>query len=114
MKLKTAVQDINEVPEALREYYTQVGDEYVLDADDKDYKGRINEFRTNNINLANRIKEMDSKFKDIDPEKWEEAQAALKKLQRTGIVSEVTGRKRARKFAYSDYLGILSEGTELT
>ena len=81
MKLKTAVQDINEVPEALREYYTQVGDEYVLDADDKDYKGRINEFRTNNINLANRIKEMDSKFKDIDPEKWEEAQAALKKLQ---------------------------------
>lgn len=84
MGLKAIVSNINEVPEALREYYTQVGDEYVLDADDKDYKGRINEFRTNNINLANEARSLQDKmkqYKDIDPEKWKEAQAALEKVQ---------------------------------
>ncbi|TGN68764.1 Fic family protein [Paracoccus liaowanqingii] len=38
--------------------------------------------------------------------------AALADLQRMGIVTEVTGRKRGRVFSYQRYLTIISEGTE--
>jgi Fic family protein len=33
-------------------------------------------------------------------------------LQQLGIVREITGRKRGRLFAYSEYLNILNQGTE--
>ncbi len=38
---------------------------------------------------------------------------AIKKLEKLGIVQEVSGQKRNRIFAYQEYLNILSEGTEL-
>jgi len=38
--------------------------------------------------------------------------AALADLERSGIVEEVTGRKRGRVFSYRGYLAILSEGTD--
>ncbi len=34
-------------------------------------------------------------------------------LEKLGIVREITGRKRNRMYAYSEYLSILSEGTEI-
>ena len=37
---------------------------------------------------------------------------AVEALQRLGIVSEITGRKRERVFSYRRYLDILNEGTE--
>lgn len=40
--------------------------------------------------------------------------AALNHLQRLQIVRETTGRSRDRLYAYSDYLSILQEGTELS
>ncbi len=38
--------------------------------------------------------------------------AVLADLQRTGVVDEITGRRRGRVFGYRRYLSILSEGTE--
>ncbi|MCD6328483.1 Fic family protein, partial [bacterium] len=38
--------------------------------------------------------------------------AALKRLQELGIVGELTGRERSRRFGYLQYISILSEGTE--
>jgi Fic family protein len=40
------------------------------------------------------------------------ANAALENLRRLGIVTERTGRRRNRLYAYDRYLAILSEGTE--
>ena len=37
---------------------------------------------------------------------------SLEALQRAGIVTEITGRKRNRVFSYAPYVRILSEGTE--
>jgi Fic family protein len=37
---------------------------------------------------------------------------SLENLRRLGIVSEITGKKRGRIFAYSEYLSILSQGTK--
>jgi Fic family protein len=39
--------------------------------------------------------------------------AALESLRTLGIVSEVTGRKRGRVYAYRAYLDVLSEGSEV-
>lgn len=91
MALKVVVKSLTEVPEALREHYTQVGDEYVLDADDKDYKSKIGEFRDNNIDLKrkledaakteqelSKLREAVKQFDGVDPEK---ARAAMEKMQ---------------------------------
>ena len=40
------------------------------------------------------------------------AAGAIDRMQRLGILREVTGRQRGRLFAYGGYLDILSEGTE--
>lgn len=37
---------------------------------------------------------------------------AVQHLEKLGIVRETTGRQRGRRFAYSDYMKILNEGTE--
>lgn len=37
--------------------------------------------------------------------------AALADLERLGIISEVTGKRRNRVFSYTAFLDILSEGT---
>ena len=37
---------------------------------------------------------------------------AIANLERLGILREITGRPRNKIFAYSEYLEILSEGTE--
>jgi Fic family protein len=39
--------------------------------------------------------------------------SAMAHLEELGIVRELTGRARGRTYAYSEYLGILNEGTEL-
>ena len=39
--------------------------------------------------------------------------AAIRNLEETGIVREVTGRGRDRVYAYREYIAILNEGTEL-
>jgi Fic family protein len=38
--------------------------------------------------------------------------SAFSHLEKLRVVREVTGKRRARLFAYSDYLAILSEGAE--
>ena len=40
------------------------------------------------------------------------ANSALSRLERLGIISEITGRKWGRMFAYKQYLNILEEGTK--
>jgi Fic family protein len=40
------------------------------------------------------------------------ASAALKRLEQSGLVRELSGQARGRTFAYHEYLALLSEGTE--
>ena len=39
---------------------------------------------------------------------------SIQHLEKLGIVREITGKQRGRMFVYSDYLSILSHGTETT
>jgi DNA-binding transcriptional regulator GbsR (MarR family) len=38
---------------------------------------------------------------------------SLERLEELGIVKELTGRKRNRLYAYSQYISIMNQGTEL-
>jgi len=70
--LKTVVDSLEAVPEALREHYTEENGSFVLAHDGND---RIKEFRDNNINLKQQTEELETKlkgFEGIDPAKYQE------------------------------------------
>lgn len=86
MPLKALVKEdeFKKMPEVLQAEYDDQGDgTYVLNIEDRDYKSKLDEFRTSNRNL---MKERDkytgemAKYKDIDPEKYREAMEARQKL----------------------------------
>lgn len=66
MSLKVVVKSLDEVPEALRDQYKQVGDEFVLDTDDGEFKDRLAEFRNNNIDLTRRVNEGVDQLKGLN------------------------------------------------
>lgn len=73
MGLKYQIAKLEDVPENVRSLYKQEGTAYVLDAEDVVPKTRLDEFRTNNIQLTQQLE----KLKDVDPVKY----AELIKLQ---------------------------------
>jgi len=66
MALKTTVQNLEDVEASFRGLYTKVGDVYVLDTDDGEYKTRLSEFRNNNIELARINDELGKKAGSVD------------------------------------------------
>lgn len=44
---------------------------------------------------------------------YQTASTLVSQLEGTGILREITGRKRDKRYIYSDYLNILEEGTKL-
>jgi uncharacterized protein YeeX (DUF496 family) len=111
MGLKALVKSLDEVPEELRELYVQIGEDFVLDVEDKDFKSQLQEFRTNNIDLTKQNRELSTqaqeaaalreqveKYKDIDPERAREAISRLtdleeKKLIDAGKLDEVVEQR---------------------
>lgn len=121
MALKVVVKSLDEVPEALQSFYTQVGEEFVLDADDKDFKDKINEFRNNNIDLKKKLniaqetenelaslREQMKSFEGVDPEKAKEAMEKMQKIKEkqlidAGQIEELVHQRTERM--RSDYDG---------
>jgi len=91
MALKTQIKTLEEVDEALRPLYTQVGDVYVLDTDDGDFKTKLAEFRNNNISItkenallkeeAELAKSLKAQLAALGGATPEEAAAALEKMK---------------------------------
>lgn len=52
------------------------------------------------------------KASDLTGLSFPAASSAMDLLEELDVVREVTGRQRGRVYAYDDYLGLLSEGTE--
>lgn len=73
MGLKYQIAKLEEVPENVRSLYKAEGAVFVLDAEDVVPKAKLDEFRTNNIQLNQQLE----KLRDIDPAKY----AELMKLQ---------------------------------
>ncbi len=125
MPLKVLLKSLDEVDESLRGLYTKVGDEYVLDTDDGDFKSRIAEFRNNNIDLnkrlealsnsAEELEKLKKQFAGLDPE---QARKAIEKMQEmedqklidAGKLDELLAQRTERM--KSDYEGQISSYKE--
>jgi hypothetical protein len=125
MALKALVKSLDEVPQEFRSLYTQDGDHFVLDVDDKDFKTQLQEFRTNNIDLTKRNRDLEAKakeaetlraeiakYKDIDPAKARDALDKLQGLEEqrlidAGKLDEVVEQRVAQRIERmrSDYEG---------
>lgn len=68
MGLKYSIAKLEDVPESVRSFYVQQGDKFVLDAEGVVPKDKLDEFRTNNIELQRQLE----KFKNVDPAKYNE------------------------------------------
>lgn len=93
MALKTLLskKEFDELPDALKEHYTEEGDSYVLGTDDSSFKSKINEFRNNNVELLRKQEELKAQIKQfdgIDPEKAREATAKLLELEDQQLIDE--------------------------
>jgi hypothetical protein len=85
-KLKAFVPKLEEVDEKYRDAYVEDKEAggFILDADDKEWKAKVDEFRANNRKLFNEKKALEEKmaqYKDVDLEKYEKAKEALEKLE---------------------------------
>jgi hypothetical protein len=79
--LKAILDSLDEVPEAQHELYVERDGRFHLDVEGVVPQDRLREFRENNIKLMKEREELNAKlekFKDIDPEKYQDA---IKKLQ---------------------------------
>ena len=121
MALKLVLKKLEEVEENLRPLYKQVGDEFVLETDDGEYKSRIGEFRNTNIDLNKQITTLQEQmtgytdmqtqlkgFEGIDPEAARKAMGVMQqlddqKLIDAGKLDEVLEQRTSRM--QSDYEG---------
>lgn len=83
--LKAYVEKLEDIDEGLRSLYGEspTGTGYVLDVDETEYKAKLGEFRTRNIDLDKRRQELEAtvkQFEGVDPKKYKQAMEALTKL----------------------------------
>jgi len=78
MSLKFMLDSLEGLDESVAALYTEHDDgKFYLEVDGAVAKGKLDEFRNNNIEL---LKKLES-FKDIDPKKYKEAQDELARIQ---------------------------------
>lgn len=75
--IKIFIKSLTDVTEALRGEYIATEGGFVLDADTKEYKTKIDEFRGNNIRLTQQVEA----FGDATPEKYRQLQTDYDKLK---------------------------------
>lgn len=84
MGLKHTIQKLEDVPENVRTLYKQDGDKYVLDVEGVVPKERLDEFRTNNIELQKQL----DKLKDVDPVKYAELIKIQREIEEGKLIKE--------------------------
>ena len=84
MGLKYKIAKLDDVAENLRSLYKAEGDAFILDADGIVPKERVDEFRTNNIQLQQAL----DKLKDVDPVKYAELIKLDKDVQEGKLIKE--------------------------
>lgn len=98
MALKYTLDSLDGIDEALHPLYTESGGKFVLAVEGAVPKERLDEFRTNNVNLAKERDALAERFKDIDPDKFRElsekdAKIREKKLLDSGKVDEIVAER---------------------
>lgn len=95
MPLKAVVESLEEVPEALREFYEERDGKFVLGVDGSpsddqvtELKERIQQFRTNNIKLNQQLaelKERMARYDGVDPEEYQRLKQRISEIEAKGV-----------------------------
>jgi hypothetical protein len=98
MPLKTRIKSLEEVPEAVREFYTEQDGEFFLPVEGMVPKDKLDEFRTNNVELKKQLEALEEKFDGVDPEVFRELSTKAqkerdKKLIDSGKVEEMVNER---------------------
>ena len=107
MALKSTVDTIDAVPEALREFYAEKDGKFVLQAEGLSPTARVNEFRENNLALKREMDELRARFDGVDPDRFRELSEREqkqrdKKLIDAGKVDELVAERVAALKADAD------------
>jgi hypothetical protein len=98
MALKSMIDALTDVPEALREHYTPRDGKFVLAAEGLVPAARVAEFRDNNIALTKKLEELTTRFDGVDPDVFRDLSAKAleargKKLIDAGKVDELVAER---------------------
>lgn len=83
MALKALLKNLDGLSDEVKSQYKQVGDDFILDVDDKEYKAKLGEFRDNNRTLHQTKQDLEAKLeklKGVDLEEYEKGRALISKL----------------------------------
>jgi hypothetical protein len=111
MALKSTVDTIDAVPEALREFYAEKDGKFVLQAEGLSPTARVNEFRENNLALKREMDELRARFDGIDPDNHRELAAQAQKIKERKLIDAgkldelVAERTAAMKADYEKQIG---------
>ena len=111
MSLESEVTNLDSVPEALREHYTESNGKFVLSVQGMSPKSKVDEFRDTNLNL---IKERDeqkaklSSYGDVTPEEIQTMKAEISNFKSDSLVDKgefdkaLTEKTENLKLSYTD------------
>jgi len=107
--LKHSVDSLDSIPDAFKSEYKQVDGKFVLDVEGAVASSRLAEFRDTNIALMNKLKEFETKFAGVDPEKHAkllsmESDLAAGKLKGTAAEQILEERTKAMKSEFDKQL----------
>ena len=98
MTVKSRVKSLDEVPEAARSLYVEQDGEFFLPVEGMVPKDKLDEFRTNNVDLKKQLEAFQEKFDGVDPDVFRELSAKAqkerdKKLIDSGKVEEMVNER---------------------
>jgi hypothetical protein len=98
MALKTRIKSLEEVPEAVREFYTEQDGEFFLPVEGMVTKDKLDELRTNNVDLKKQLETLQERFDGVDPDVFRELSAKAqkerdKKLIDSGKVEDMVNER---------------------
>jgi hypothetical protein len=106
MALKAQLESLDEVPEALHEFYEEKDGAFVLGVEgmltQKDFDTELGGLVKNRDTLLSEVKKLKTKYRDIDPEKYAELVAKEEELENEKLKSkgdwEAKEKQLAEKF----------------
>jgi hypothetical protein len=98
MALKSRIKTLEEVPEAARSLYVEQDGEFFLPVEGMVPKEKLDEFRTNNVELKKQLEGLVERYDGVDPDVFRELSAKAqkerdKKLIDSGKVEEMVNER---------------------
>src|SRR4051812_25312414 len=99
MALKFKFKSKDEIPAEFQSLYVERDGAFVLDAEGAVEKGKLDEFRANNVALLKQLDDLKKRFEGIEPERMRKLEAEKRRLEeaQAGAQTPECARPRAQQ-----------------